>query len=169
MSSNSLEITLIAAMDRNRLIGADGAMPWHIPGDLPRFKRLTLGRTVLMGRVTFDSIGHALPKRRNLVLTRDVGFSAPSVETVASLDNAVDLVQAAGETELMVMGGAQIYALALPCATRLELTWIDAEYEGDTWFPAFDKTEWRCVEEIVVEKNGSAPAHRFMTWHRYTP
>jgi len=169
MSEHTLEITLIAAMDRNRLIGADGGMPWHIPGDLPRFKRLTLGKPVLMGRRTFDSIGRALPGRRNLVMTRDAEFSAPSVETVSSVDEAINAALHAGAEELMVMGGAQVYALALARATCLEITHIDATYEGDTWFPAYDAENWTCVAQQSVAADQVSPAHRFMTWRRSSP
>jgi len=166
MTEPRLEITLIAAMDENRLIGANGGMPWHIPGDLPRFKRMTRGKPVLMGRRTFDAIGSALPERRNLVLTRDEDFSARGVETVSSMDAAIVIALTAGAHELMVIGGAQVYALALPRATCLDITHIDAAYTGDTWFPAFDTTHWQCVAEQAVEAGPSSPAHRFKTWRR---
>ena len=136
-------ISLIAALDRNRAIGRDGAMPWHLPDDLKRFKQLTLGKPVLMGRKTAQAIGRALPGRRNLVLTR--GSLAPFAgqETVASLDAAI---AAAGDAELMVIGGGEVYALALPRAMRMHLTHVDCIAENaDAFFPAFDARAWREV------------------------
>lgn len=134
-------IALIAALDRNRAIGRAGDMPWHLPDDLARFKRLTLGKPVLMGRKTALSIGRALPGRRNLVLSRAGDAPYAVQETVRSLDAAV---AAAAGSELMVIGGGEIYALALPFATTLHLTEIDAAVaDADTWFPAFDPTLWR--------------------------
>jgi dihydrofolate reductase len=134
-------ISLIAALDRNRAIGRDGAMPWHLPDDLKRFKRLTLGKPVLMGRKTALAIGRALPGRPNLVLTR--GDTAPfdGQDVVHSLDDAI---RRAGNTELCVIGGGEVYALALPHATQLHLTQIDtATPDADTFFPAFDPADWR--------------------------
>lgn len=134
-------VALIAALDRNRAIGRAGDMPWHLPDDLARFKRLTLGKPVLMGRRTALSIGRALPGRRNLVLSRGGDAPYPSQETVRSWDAAV---AAAGAVELCVIGGGEIYALALPFATRLHLTEIATEAaDADTWFPAFDRAQWR--------------------------
>lgn len=134
-------IALVAALDRNRAIGRAGDMPWHLPDDLARFKRLTLGKPVLMGRKTALSIGRALPGRRNFVLSRRGDAPYALQETVRSLDAA--LAAAAG-SELMVIGGGEIYALALPLATTLHLTEIDARADdADTWFPAFDRAQWR--------------------------
>lgn len=136
------EIALIAALDRNRAIGRDNAMPWHLPDDLKRFKALTLGKTVLMGRKTAESLGRALPKRRNLVLTRSGVAPFAEMIAVASIDAA--LATLAPDEPLCVIGGAEIYALTLPLATRLHLTWIDAAVEhADTWFPAFDVRHWQ--------------------------
>ncbi|MFC5488330.1 dihydrofolate reductase [Dokdonella soli] len=135
-----MKISLIAALDRNHAIGRDGAMPWHLPDDLKRFKALTLGKPVLMGRKTALAIGRALPGRTNLVLTR--GDSAPFTGQVVvhSLDEAI---ACAGEAELAVIGGGEVYALALPRATRMHLTWVDTEVEGaDAFFPRFDAHEW---------------------------
>lgn len=137
----SVGIALIAALDRNGAIGRAGDMPWHLPDDLARFKRLTLGKPVLMGRRTALSIGRALPGRRNLVLSRSGAAPYPGQETVHSLDAA--LAAAAG-AELCVIGGGEIYALTLPLATRLHLTEIATQAaDADTWFPAFDRAHWR--------------------------
>ena len=134
-------ISLVAALDRNRAIGRAGAMPWHLSDDLKRFKALTLGKPVLMGRRTALSIGRALPGRTNLVLTR--GDDAPYAQqrAVRSLDEALAM---AGSGELMVIGGGEVYALALPRASLLYLTEIDAATpDADTFFPAFDLRDWR--------------------------
>ncbi|HSN00705.1 MAG TPA: dihydrofolate reductase, partial [Rudaea sp.] len=129
------------ALDRNRAIGRDGAMPWHLPDDLKRFKALTLGKPVLMGRKTALAIGRALPGRRNLVLTRAGVAPFADQESAASLDAAVAAV---GAAELMVIGGGEVYALALPRATRLHLTQIDCAVEdADAFFPNVDWLRWR--------------------------
>jgi dihydrofolate reductase len=136
-------ITLVVARARNGVIGRDGSLPWRLPDDLRRFKALTLGKPVLMGRRTFASIGRPLPGRRNLVLSRDATFRAEGVEVVQSLEEAIDL--AGRDTELMVIGGGEVYRLALPHATRIELTDVDAEVEGDATFPELDAATWRVV------------------------
>ena len=133
-------ISLIAALDRNHAIGRDGTMPWHLPADLRRFKALTLGKPVLMGRRTARAIGRALPGRTNLVLTR--GDRAPYAGqiVVRSLEDAI--AHARGR-ELAVVGGGEVYALALPHATRLHLTWVDTEVAAaDAFFPRFDVGAW---------------------------
>ncbi|MES1928158.1 dihydrofolate reductase [Salinisphaera dokdonensis CL-ES53] len=165
-SHSRVDLTLIAAMDQNGVIGADGGMPWHIPGDLRWFKQQTLNKPIVMGRRTFESIGRALPKRRNLVLTRDAEFAHEGVERVADIETAQRIAAADGATELMVIGGAQVYALTLAQATALKLTRIEAAYDGDTWFPAIDWSEWTLVDEAPVAASDTTPAHRFMTWRR---
>lgn len=140
MNHQSMRISLVAALDRHHAIGRDGAMPWHLPDDLKRFKALTLGKPVLMGRKTALAIGRALPGRANLVLTR--GDRAPFEGQVAvhSLDEA--FARAEGG-ELAVIGGGEVYALALPRATHLHLTWVDTEaVDADAYFPRFDADEW---------------------------
>jgi dihydrofolate reductase len=149
-------VSLIAALDRNRAIGRDGAMPWHLPDDLRRFKALTLGKSVLMGRKTALAIGKALPGRRNLVLSRSDAAPFAGQEVVASLDAAV---AAAGAAELMVIGGGQVYALALPLATRLHLTHVHcAAAHADTFFPPFDRSAWR---EIARTHHAADAQHEF--------
>jgi dihydrofolate reductase len=135
-------ISLIAALDRNRAIGRGGAMPWHLPDDLKRFKALTLGKPVLMGRRTAESLGRALPGRRNLVLTRGGHAPFDGMETMASLAQALDAVRDAPEA--CVIGGGAVFAETLPLAARMHLTWVDTRVEGaDAWFPRFDPGEWR--------------------------
>jgi dihydrofolate reductase len=162
---NTPGLTLIVAMDRNRVIGADGGMPWHIPGDLRWFKQQTLNKPILMGRRTFESIGRPLPRRRNLVLSRHPDkLGSADVEAVSSLDEAIQRV--ADASELMIIGGAQIYQLALPRASRLIVTRIDSNYAGDTFFPEVDWPAWLLVDEIRQTGDDQMPAHRFMTWQR---
>jgi dihydrofolate reductase len=134
-------VVLVAALARNRVIGVDGAMPWHLPADLAHFKRVTLGHPVIMGRATFESIGRPLPGRRNIVLSRG-GFEAPrGVESAASLDEALERLDAG--TPAMVIGGGQVYTEALSQASRMELTLVDARPDGDTEFPEWPLSEWR--------------------------
>lgn len=135
----SQKIFLVAAMDKNRAIGRAGALPWHLPDDLKRFKALTLGKTILMGRKTFESIGRPLPKRRNLVLSRDPSFLAEGVEVVQSLAEGLAL-----DSEMAVIGGGEIYGLALPFATQLNLTFVDTLVpDADAFFPEFILGQWR--------------------------
>jgi dihydrofolate reductase len=134
-------ITLVAAMARNRVIGRAGGMPWHLPADLAHFKAVTLGHPVLMGRKTFESIGRALPGRLNIVISRGRPELPEGVLLCASLDEAI--AACAGHAELMVIGGGEIYRQALDRAERLALTLIDAEIDGDTWFPDFQLGPWR--------------------------
>lgn len=158
-------LTLIAALDRNGVIGADGGMPWHIPGDLPRFKRLTLDKPILMGRRTFESIGKALPGRHNIVLSRQAALDRR--DDITRVDSLAAAIAAAGDVaEIMVIGGAAVYALALPHAVRLLLTHIEAEYAGDTTFPEVDWSAWEALEAEHVAADGDTPAHWFMTYER---
>lgn len=133
-------ISLIVAMAQNGVIGRDNGLPWQLSEDLRRFKAATLGKPLLMGRRTFESIGHALPDRLNIVLTRDRGWTAPRVVVVHSVEQA--LAQAAAAEELMVIGGAEVFGLVMPFARRIYLTHVHAEVPGDTFFPAFDPLQW---------------------------
>ncbi|MGD8574896.1 MAG: type 3 dihydrofolate reductase [Gammaproteobacteria bacterium] len=139
-----MRITLVVAMARNRVIGRAGGMPWHLPADLAHFKRVTLGHPVIMGRRTHEAIGRALPGRLNIVVTRDPAYTADDCRVAHSLDAA--LMAAAEWTEVMVIGGGQLYAEALPHADRIILTEIGADIEGDTHFPELDPAQWREVE-----------------------
>ena len=136
-------ISLLVAMTRSGVIGRNNQLPWHLPNDLKHFKALTLGKPILMGRRTFESIGRPLPGRTNLVLTGNGGFSAPGVARVASIDEALKLV--AGSPELAVIGGAAVYRQALPLAQRIDVTWVEAQLEGDVRFPPLDLLQWRSV------------------------
>lgn len=141
----SPRVTLIVAMTDDGVIGVDGQLPWRLPEDLRRFKAATLGKPVVMGRKTFESIGRPLPQRHNIVLTRQIGLSLAdaAVTVVPTLDAAL---QAAGDaSEVMIIGGAEIYRLALPLAQRILLTRVHAEVRGDTHFPRLDPEAWRVV------------------------
>jgi dihydrofolate reductase len=135
------QLSLIVAMDENRLIGSGNGLPWRLPADLAFFKRTTMGKPIIMGRKTFDSIGRALPGRRNIVITRDPQFSAPDCEIAGDVDEALALCAQADE--IMLIGGASLYEQTLPRANCLYVTRIHHDFEGDTWFPEFDESEWR--------------------------
>lgn len=159
-------IILIAAVARNGVIGKDNALPWHLPEDMRHFKALTTGHAVLMGRKTWESLPpkfRPLPNRRNIVLTRDASYVAPGAIVVHSLDAAVKV--GAGETALFVIGGAELYRHMLPLADRLELTEIDADFEGDAHFPACDRSQWR---ETRRERGGNdaGVGYAFVTYDR---
>jgi dihydrofolate reductase len=146
-----LAITLVAALSRNRVIGREGGLPWKLPEDLRRFKALTLGKPIVMGRKTLLSMGRPLPGRDNIVLTRDAAFDALGCEITHTLDEALAAARAHGP-EVMVIGGAEVFAAALPLADAMVLTEVDAEVEGDVYFPAFDTTNWESelVERVPV-------------------
>lgn len=134
-------LSLIAALDRRYAIGRGNALPWHLPDDLRRFKALTLGKPVLMGRRTAESLGRALPGRRNLVLTRSGAVPFPGMEPFAALETALEAV--ADAPEVAVIGGGDVFALCLPQADRLHLTWVDTVVENaDAFFPPFDADAW---------------------------
>lgn len=154
-----MQVSLIAALDRNRAIGKGNALPWHLPADLKRFKALTFGKPVLMGRRTAESLGRALPGRRNLVLTRSGRVPFDGMLAVASIDEALPLAGETGAGELCVIGGAEVYALTLPLATGLHLTRIDTAVEGaDVFFPAYDEAAWR---EVSREWHAADTKHAF--------
>ncbi len=158
-------IALVAALDRNFAIGRDGTMPWHLPDDLRRFKRLTLGKPVLMGSRTARAIGFALPGRDNLVLTRSNSVRYAGQIAVASIEAALDRV---AERELIVIGGGEVYAQTIARATHLHLTWVDGEVPGaDAFFPRFDAREWEITgDEAHAADARHAFAFRFVDYRR---
>lgn len=162
-----MTVHLVAAMDEGRLIGRDNDLPWHLPADLKHFKRLTVGHPVVMGRRTWESVGKPLPKRTTIVVTRRGGLDVPAEVIVASsIDEALDR---AGELDedVFVVGGAAIYAAALPRADRLHLTIVHARLSGDTRFPPFDEGDWRLLEEREHPADGKhAYAMTFRTYER---
>lgn len=160
-------IVLLAAIARNGVIGANNRLPWHLPADLRRFKRLTLGKPVVMGRKTFQSIGKPLPHRRNIVMSRTPTPYA-GCEVTASLEATLHLLRSA--PEIAIIGGGEIYAQFLPLAHRLELTHVAADAQGDTVFPALDPSEWLPVaQEDHPPDAHNAIALRFATLQRRRP
>ena len=143
-----MKISIIVAASANNVIGVGGGLPWHLPEDLKRFKEVTMGKPMIMGRATYDSIGRALPGRTSIVVTRQAGFEAEGCIVVDSIDAAME---AAGDVEeIMVIGGGEIYRQVLPHADRIYMTRLQAELEGDTRFPELDMDEWEVssVEEF---------------------
>jgi dihydrofolate reductase len=161
---DTVRVTLIAAAAENNVIGADGRIPWHLSADLQRFKRLTMGHPIIMGRKTWESIGRPLPGRVNVVITRREDYKAPGAVIVNGLEDALRHVQRAGHPEAFVIGGGDIYRLALPHADRVELTRVHTRVDGDARFPELDETEWR---EVVREAHeGEGLAYTFLTLER---
>lgn len=143
-------VSLVAALDENRLIGSDNGMPWYLPADFRHFKKITMGKPVIMGRKTFESIGKPLPGRQNIVISRS-GFVAEGVFSVDSIDAALKLV--ANIDEVMIIGGANIYQQMIGLADRLYLTHVNAVCEGDAWFPELVLSEWDITNETKVESD----------------
>jgi len=160
-----MRISLIAALSLNHVIGKNNQLPWHMPNDLAHFKELTLGRPVIMGRKTFESMGKLLPKRRNIIITRDKNFTIKGAEVVHSLEEAFQKTQ--NEVEVQIIGGAEIYTQALPFATHMDLTIIDTKIEGDTYFPQWNKEEWQEIaREDFVKDDEHAYDYHFITYER---
>ncbi len=148
------ELSIIVAMDRNRLIGRDNQLPWKLPADLQYFKATTMGKPIVMGRKTWESLGRPLPGRQNIVISRNTDYVAEGADVVHSVDEALSC---AGDVEeVMIIGGANLYAQALNDVKNLYITAVDDEFEGDAWFPEFDDSEWKLVsteEHQPDEKN----------------
>ena len=160
-----MRVSLIAAVAENGVIGRDGDLPWRLPDDLANFKRLTLGKPVIMGRKTWESLGRPLPGRHNVVMTRQENYYAPGASVVASAAAALDLLE--GESEVMVIGGSAVYEEFLGRADRIYLTEVDAEVDGDVCFPALDKTAWTEVSsEYHDADDRHAHAFRFVQLDR---
>ncbi|MDI7863689.1 dihydrofolate reductase [Rhizobiaceae bacterium n13] len=167
-------VTFVVAVSSNGIIGRDGDMPWRLSTDLKRFKALTLGKPVIMGRKTFQSIGKPLPGRPNVVITRDQGFAAEGIHITSSLGEAIalgkQLAAADGQDEICVIGGGEIFRQAMDLADILRVTYVEADVEGDTSFPAIDRKVWQKGEEIAIpagEKDSYAT--RFATYRRILP
>lgn len=164
---------IIVAVAENGVVGRDNALPWRLPEDLRYFKRMTLGKPVVMGRRTFESIGRPLPERHNIVISRDPGYLAEGVVVLPSLDAALAEAESAavgsGAGEVMVIGGALIYSLALPLADHLYVTEVHAEVEGDTRLPAVDWEQWReCSRELHCASGDNPYDYSFVTYERAT-
>jgi dihydrofolate reductase len=161
-----MTVNVIAAVAANRVIGRKGGLPWYLPADLVRFKELTTGHPMVMGRKTFESIGsRPLPGRRTVVVTGRPNWSSRGVESAPSLTEA--LAKLAGQEQVFVAGGAEVYREALPLADRLYITWIERDFPGDTNFPEFDLEAWDLVSEELIEPSGQIPfAYRFSVYER---
>jgi dihydrofolate reductase len=144
-------LSIITAMDRNQLIGSNNQLPWHLPADFAHFRAMTMGKPVLMGRKTFESIGKPLPGRTNIVLSRNPDIQFEGVNCVGDVKDAIALVPDA--EEMMVIGGSAIYQMLLPQVERMYLTYVDAEFEGDAWFPDFDISQWHETANTMHKKD----------------
>ncbi len=152
-----MKLSIIVAMDANRVIGHENRLPWHLPADLKHFRKITLGKPILMGRKTWQSIGRPLPGRINIVITRDTNYQAEGCSVVHSIDEA--LRAARGHDEVMVIGGAQLYSQVLPATDTLYITQVEGKFPGDTFFPELNPLDWREVERSTHapdEKNAHA-------------
>jgi len=159
------ELSLIVAMDENRLIGSNNDLPWQMPADLAHFKRTTMGKPIIMGRKTFASIGRPLPGRRNIVITRDSDFSAAGCEIANGIDAALSMCS--DMEEVMLIGGASLYQQTIDQATQLYITLIHHSFEGDTWFPEFDLRQWKQESREDNEADHDNPyAYSFMKFVR---
>lgn len=168
-----MDVALIAAVANNGVVGRDNQLPWHLPGDLPYFKRVTLGKPVIMGRKTWESIGRPLPGRTNIVVSRQPQLQLQGAQVVATLQQALKLATAAAAStdgnEIMVIGGAEIYALALPLATRLYMTEVHAEVTGDAYFPSWDRSAWQeCSREDHLGQDENSYRYSFVVYERKT-
>lgn len=163
-----MKISLVVAMDRNRAIGRDNALPWHLPSDLKRFKAITVGKPILMGRLTAESLGRALPARDNLVLTRSGRAPFDGMVAVASVDEAIAHARQAATDELCVIGGGQVFEACLPIATHLRFTYVDTGVEGaDAWFPPYTLDGWReTLREVHPADAKHAFAYTFVDYER---
>ena len=165
-----LPLSLIAALGENRVIGVDNSMPWHLPGDFKYFKATTLGKPIIMGRKTWDSLGRPLPGRLNLVVSRQAELVLDGAEVFPSLEAAMaraeQWAREQGADEIMLIGGAQLYAQALAQADRLYLTQVALSPEGDAWFPEFDPAQWKRVSSAENPAVDDKPAYVFEVWER---
>ena len=165
MAARAPMISIIVAASSNDVIGVQGELPWRLSDDLKRFKARTLGKPIVMGRRTFESIGRPLPGRRNIVLARRRDFAAEGCEVVSSPAGALQV--AGGVAEIVIIGGSEIYGLFLPKANRLYLTRVHAEIEGDAYFPAVDEDDWRLIDcEAVAASDVNEFAFEFRTYER---
>lgn len=158
-----MRISAIVAMAANRCIGKDNALPWRLPADLKRFKQLTMGHTLVMGRKTYESIGRPLPGRSTIVVTRQRDYAPEGVQVAHSLEQALELARG---DEVFIAGGADLYRQAMDQVRRLYLTRLDREYAGDAFFPALDLSGWKLVEEAHHPATATEPSFSFLTYER---
>ena len=170
-----MKLSLIVALARNHVIGIDNKLPWYLPNDLKYFKQVTMGKAIIMGRKTYESIGKPLPGRTNIIITRQTDYQPPgrtdSVKVVASLQEARDLAENLalinGQDEALIIGGAEIYAQALPLVERMYLTEVHAEVDGDAYFPSFDRSQWKALaREDFAAEGGNPYDYSFVVYER---
>ncbi|MBU2710661.1 dihydrofolate reductase [Zooshikella harenae] len=165
-----MQVAMIAALAANRVIGVNGKLPWYIPGELKYFKHVTMGKPIIMGRKTFVSLGRPLPGRSNIVITRDQEYQHEGVQVVHSVEEALTLAENIayinGADEVVIIGGGEIYRQALPKATRLYLTQIHKDYEGDAVFPEWSKDKWQMVSEQANHYELQALDYSYQVWQR---
>jgi len=167
MSGPNKEVCLVAAMGRNRAIGVGGKMPWHLPGELRHFRETTMGRPIVMGRKTWESIGRPLPGRQNILVSRSMKLAPSGVELVASLQQALLVAQG---NEVMIIGGGELYLQALPLASRMVLTMVDYAPEADTFFPAWESVGWQEISRQTKPADAQNPyACEVIELRRITP
>ena len=160
----SPRISIIVAYAANRVIGKNGGMPWHLSEDLKRFRQITMGHHIVMGRKTWESIGRVLPGRKLIIISRKSGYDVAGAKVVDSLDAAISAAR--GDSEIFIIGGGEIYALVLPIADRILATEIDRKYEGDTYFPELDKEIWRETARELPRDDADRFGYSFVTYER---
>ncbi|MFW1678100.1 dihydrofolate reductase [Pontibacter sp. JAM-7] len=166
-----MKLAIIVAQAKNRVIGVNNTLPWHLPEDLRYFKQVTMAKPIIMGRKTYESIGRPLPGRENIVISRQADYAPVGVRVVPSIEEACalaeDICLINGQDEVMVIGGAQIYGQALPQADRLYITQVDADIEGDAWFPEVDYSLWQEVAREDFAPSGDNPyAYSFLVYEK---
>lgn len=162
-----MTLIVVAALAQNRVIGKDGGLPWHLPEDLKRFRALTRGFPVIMGRKTFESIGRALPDRLNIVITTQADWLREGVRRVASFAEALRVAEESGATQVAAIGGERVFAEALGDADRLELTEIQSDVAGDVFFPQWDRKEWTEIQRVPgAPEQQAGPRYDFVTYER---
>ncbi|SDU25270.1 dihydrofolate reductase [Halopseudomonas salegens] len=170
MSEAQPRLAMIAALGRNRVIGRDNQLPWHLPEDLKYFRARTWGKPIVMGRKTFESLGRPLPGRTNIVLSHQAGLSLPGAVVVASIEDALDRARAQAALddvdEVMIIGGENLYTQLLAQADRLYLTQVELEPQGDAWFPEWDSRQWQLQEAENKPAGDDYPAHSYQIWDR---
>lgn len=160
-----MTLSIIVAKSKNNVIGKTNKLPWYLPADLKHFKNVTMGKPIMMGRKTHESIGKPLPGRRNIIITHKQNYPAAGCDVFYSVEDALDAVK--NEPEVMIIGGANLYAQLLPRAARLYITQIDAEIDGDILFPEVDWTRWRLISEEKFSKDEKNPyAYSFQLWEK---
>ena len=160
-----MSLSIVVAMDENRLIGKDNKLPWHLPADLAYFKKITTGKSIVMGRKTYDSIGRPLPNRRNIVISRNSKTLITGCEVLTSIDEVLSTTK--DEDEVMIIGGASLCEQLLPQVSRLYITKIEGKFDGDVYFPEYDESDWRQVScESHLSDDSNQHAYHFLVLER---